>query len=268
MDIMTHTLSGIAISTIVASVSKKEMWKKGLIIVCGATGGALPDIDAVSLWSRFDNTIGAFFHLAQNGRDIYFGNHWYSHHNFTHSFVGGLIITSFIVMLFSFPAVIVSKDHARTNIFKCIFVYWVAMFLGYSMHLMGDLPTPGHTWGGIKLFWPLHKAVGGSGRIWWWNNYDIFLIIVGCCAINMGIIILNQIIKKPFIRYFPAVICIISIAAILHQIDQRTVNFSYSGYTKRFDEYEKRSLEIQQEILGNKLYAVMRAFDRKMVVYF
>jgi len=39
MDILSHTLSGIAISTIVASFSKKEIWKKGVIVFCGGIGG-------------------------------------------------------------------------------------------------------------------------------------------------------------------------------------------------------------------------------------
>ncbi|MCP4366991.1 MAG: metal-dependent hydrolase [Deltaproteobacteria bacterium] len=268
MDIITHTLSGIAISTIVASLSKKEIWKKGVIIFCGAIGGALPDIDAISMWSRFDSTIGTFFHLAHKGRDIYFSNYWYSHHNFTHSLVGGLIITSCLLVLFSLPVMVCLKHHSRKNMFKRIGVYWIAVFLGYVMHLLGDLPTPSHTWGGIKLFWPIPTAIGGTGHIWWWNNYDIFVIIVGCCAINMGMIILYHLLKKPFIRYLPLFICIGSLIAILHQIDQRTVNFAYTGYTKRYDEYERKSLEIQQKILGEKLYDIMRNIDRKLTVYF
>lgn len=190
MDIITHTLSGIVISTIVASLSKKAIWKKGMIVFCGGIGGALPDIDAISMWSRFDSTIGTFFHLAHTGRDIYFNNYWYSHHNFTHSLVGGLITTSCLLMLLSLPVMVWIKYHTRKSLFKRIGVYWIAMFLGYVMHLVGDLPTPSHTWGGIKLFWPLPMAIGGTGHIWWWNNYDIFLIIGVCCAINIGMIIL------------------------------------------------------------------------------
>jgi hypothetical protein len=272
MDIMTHTLSGIAISTIVASLSKKRIWEKGVIVFCGGIGGALPDIDSMSLWSRFDSTIGAFFHLPHNGRDIYFSNYWYSHHNFAHSLVGGLIITSCLFVLFSLPVIVFSKNNNRRNIFNRIGVYWIALFLGYVMHLLGDLPTPSLTWGGIKLFWPLSVAVGGSGHIWWWNNYDIFLIIGGCCAINMGIINIYHHSKKPFIRYFPLFICIGAFIFILHQIDQRNVNFVDRGQTKRiwerYWEYEIKSLEIQKEILGEKLYDIMTNVDRKLTFYF
>jgi inner membrane protein len=267
MDIITHTLSGIAISTVVASLSKKGIWKKGVIVFCGGIGGTLPDIDAMSLWSRFDSTIGAFFHLPHPGRDIYFSNYWYSHHNFAHSLVGGLIITSCLLVFFSLPVMAFSKKNNR-NVFKHAGIYWIAMMLGYVMHLLGDLPTPSHTWAGIKLFWPLPMAVGGTGRIWWWNNYDIFIIIGGCCAINLGMIILYHLLKKQFIRYLPLFICMGSFIAIVHQNDQRNVNFAYTGYTKRYDEYERKSLEIQQKILGEKLYGIMRNVDRKLTIPF
>jgi hypothetical protein len=140
------------------------------------------------------------------------------------------------------------------------------------MHLLGDLPTPSLTWGGIKLFWPLSVAIGGSGHIWWWNNYDIFLIIAGCCAINMAIIILYHYWKKPFIRYFPLFIFIGSFIAIFQQIDQRNINFADTGHTKRiwerYGEYEIKSLEIQKEILGEKLYDIMTKVDQKLTFYF
>ena len=272
MDIISHTLSGIAISTIVAAISKKALWEKGLIVFCGGLGGALADIDSISLWSRFDSTIGAFFHLPHKGSDIYFSNYWYSHHNFAHSLVGGLIITLCLFVIFSLPVTVFSKNDSRRNMFRRIGVYWVVLFLGYVMHLLGDLPTPSLTWGGIKLFWPLPVAIGGTGHIWWWNNYDIFLIIGGCCAINIGMIILYPILKKPFIRYLPLFICIGSFIAILHQIDQRNVNFANTGYTKgyweRYWEHDIKSLEIQKEILGEKLYDIMTNADRKLTFYF
>jgi inner membrane protein len=268
MDIITHTLSGVAVSTVVASISKKKIWEKGLILLCGGVGGILPDIDAMSLWSRFDHTIGKFFQLSHKGPDIYFSNYWYSHHNFTHSLMGGLIITFCFFSLFFFPVMLFSKEKYSKNVFKYGGVYWIAMFFGYVMHLLGDLPTPACTWGGIKLLWPLTEPVGGTGQIWWWNNYDIFLITLGCCAINIGLIVFYHLMKKTYIKYTPVFICIVSFIAILHQIDQRNVSFAYSGYTKRWDEYEKKSLGIQKKILGEKMYNIMRRIDRKLTVPF
>ncbi|MCP3888695.1 MAG: metal-dependent hydrolase [Desulfobulbaceae bacterium] len=268
MDIITHTLSGIAVATIVASFSKLEIWQKSVIVFCGGIGGALPDIDTISLWSRFDSTIGPFFHLPHQGVDIYYGNFWYSHHNFAHSLVGGLIITSCLFVLLSLLFIICTKTNGQKNIFRRLSVYWTALFLGYVIHLIGDLPTPSLTWGGIKLFWPLPAAIGGNGLIWWWNNYDIFIITAGCCTLNAGIIFFYHTLKKPFIKYLPLFICSGSLIIILHQIEQRNVSFAYEGYTERWWAYEMKSLEIQQEILGQRLYAIMENFDHKLSIYF
>ena len=136
------------------------------------------------------------------------------------------------------------------------------------MHLAGDLPTPGHTWGGIKLFWPLSTAIGGTGQIWWWNNYDIFIIIVMCCALNMGMIIFDHFLEKPFARYLPLFICIVSLLVILNLIEQRNVNFAHKGYTRRYDDYETKSVDIQKKILGKKVYEIMRTVDRKLPLNF
>ncbi len=76
MDIITHTLSGVAIATTIAAFSNKSLWKKGFIIGCGGIGGSLPDIDALSRWSQFDATIGKIFRLSHTGREIYFSNYW------------------------------------------------------------------------------------------------------------------------------------------------------------------------------------------------
>lgn len=224
----------------------------------------LPDIDAISLWSRFDQTIGSFLHLSHTGRNIYFSNYWYSHHNFTHSLVGGLLITSCLVLLPSLPVLVYPKSNDTRASFRGLAVYWLAAFAGYVMHLVGDLPTPSHTWGGIKLFWPLPQAIGGTGHIWWWNNYDIFLILAGCCTVNLGLIVFAHFVKKPLIRYLPLVICMVSLLAIFYQIDQRHVDFAQAGHAA----HEKKSLEIQQQILGRKLYGIMREIDRKLPLCF
>jgi inner membrane protein len=268
MDIITHTLSGIAMSTIAASLSKKPLWKKGIIICCGAIGGAFPDIDVISLWSGFDTTIGKFFDLPHKGRDIYFSNYWYSHHNFTHSLIGGVTITVFIVLLSYLVCLLVSKNKNVSLFLTQKGEYFLAIFFGYVAPLMGDLPTPGHTWDGIKLFWPLSTPIGATGHLWWWNNYDIFLIVFICCAINFGLILLYHLSKKPFIRYLPVIICVGSLLAVLYQIHQRDFSFAYSGYTKRYDEYERKSLDIQREILGEKLYKIMVNVDHKLTIYF
>lgn len=52
------------------------------------------------------------------------------------------------------------------------------------------------------------------------------------------------------------------------QIITRPVDFNYSGHTTRYDEFEKASLEIQKEILGEDLYEVMLFIDSKIPLNF
>jgi inner membrane protein len=268
MDIVTHTLSGIAISTVFASLSKKSLWKKGIILFCGSIGAAIPDIDVISLWSGFDSTIGKVLHLTKRGKDIYFGNYWYSHRHFSHSLVGGLTVTLFMLFLFYLLCVLFLRDKSVSNFLKDKSVYFSTFLCAYFMHLLGDLPTPGCTWGGIKLFWPMTTPIGGTGQLWWWNNYDIFLIILFCCSTNIGVVVVYHVFHKKFIRYLPVVIFLCSFFAIFYQIDQRNFSFAYRGYTKKYDEYERKSLEIQREVLGEKMYDIMVEVDRRLTVYF
>ena len=58
MDIITHTLSGVATGTVVMSFSPKGYKAKLGILSISGFGAALPDLDAISLWSRFDNLFG------------------------------------------------------------------------------------------------------------------------------------------------------------------------------------------------------------------
>ena len=262
MDLLTHTLSGIGIATVLASFANKDVQKKGIILLCGCLGGALPDIDAISLWSRFDTTIGKFLRLPHRGRDIYFSNYWYSHRNFTHSLLGGVIMTLITVLCAYLIVVLVAQDKHITNFLKRTGIYFSALFFAHLTHLLGDLPTPGGPWGGLKLFWPLTTTIGGTGQLWWWHNDDILLIIFACCVINTGLLIGYHLFKKTFMRYIPVLFVIGSFFLILHQIDQRNFSFAYTGYTRKYEEYDKKSLEIQRKILGKKMYDIMRTMDR------
>jgi len=54
---------------------------------------------------------------------------------------------------------------------------FLMVFIGYTVHFLGDLPTPPGPWGGINLFWPSKEMSGGWGLIWWHNWYIIYLAI-------------------------------------------------------------------------------------------
>ena len=102
MDILSHTLSGIAIGTVVATFSNKTWKQKASILLAGGFGGCLPDFDAISLWSKFDSTIGRLLNLTHSGNEIYFGKLWYSHHAALHSILAPI----FLVLLFSIVLIV------------------------------------------------------------------------------------------------------------------------------------------------------------------
>ncbi len=268
MDILTHTLSGIAAATAIAAFSNRSLRKKSLLIACGAGGAILPDIDAITRWTRFDTHIGSILGLSQTGRSIYYGNHWYSHHNFTHSLAAGVVFTLLVALLWylgrrwnpqtRFPAISIQDRKSS----------FLAFFMGYTLHLLGDLPTPDSIWHGIKLFWPLATPVGGFGHIWWWNNYDIFLLLLAGSLTGIGLILLNHFLKKRSLRYLPALLVLVIFSTTLHRIAHRPIRFSGPGSSSSHAEKERQSLAIQKTILGEKLYGIMGSMDRHLKIPF
>ncbi|MEJ2199680.1 MAG: metal-dependent hydrolase [Desulfuromonadaceae bacterium] len=268
MDIISHTLAGIAVATAVAALATERPVDRGRILCCGGLGGVLPDLDTISLWSGFDGTLGSFFQLPAKGRDIYFSNFWYSHHNFAHSLLGGLLISCALLLPLALPLLVTGKRSLYQKGWRQLGIYGLALLAGYSAHLLGDLPTPSHSWGGIKLFWPLPVTSGGSGRIWWWNNYDLFLLLALACTLNLGLLGLSARLKKAWRKILPTLICLAVFLLLLRQIEGRQVDFNNTGYRSKWAECEEKSLEQQQELLGQPLYHLMRQFDALLPSYF
>jgi hypothetical protein len=269
MDILTHTLSGIAVASVVINYSKIDRYRKAaLLIIFGAIGGALPDIDAFSMWSRFDSTFGRWFGLNNTGREIYFSKFWYSHHTFFHSIAAGILFGFMLgVGAYLLRKVVLKKTLTLTSSLRSDFLLLLTFFLGFAAHLFGDMPTPSGVWGGVQLFWPIKNFIGGTGQIWWWNNYDIFLIISICIVINTSVFVLSRMYGfKSFI--FSSIIFIGSLFAINYQINHRDFDFNYTGFAKKYEQYELKSKEIQKQILGPKLYLKMSKFDNKVKVNF
>ena len=258
MDILTHTFSGFACGTVVASLHQGSLFDKVCIVLAGSIGGCLPDLDAISLWSGFDHYIGSVLSLP-SGREIYFGKFWYSHHSFMHSLVG---LFSFI-LTFSLFIILRRSDQIKISSYH---LFWLISFSsGYLLHLVEDLPTPSGSWGGINLFWPLSKYYGGTGEIWWWNNYDIFLIIIAVYLINAGIILFGKDhIKGKIKRSLPLLVFICGLFLSLYQIKSRNFDFNASS----FEDKEQISLEKQRQILGNRLFGLMYRLDSAVPVNF
>ncbi len=269
MDILTHALSGAAAGTLFAGFSNKGFKAKGAIVTFAAIGGILPDSDAISLWSGFDGTIGKLFALAHSGRDIYSAKFWYSHHGFLHSIVAAalaaLLIGTIVYLIRRHKSKYSLSDYKLS--LKSDFLLMAAFFTGFIIHSLMDMPTPASTWGGVNLFWPLPVYAGGSGEIWWWNNYDIFLIVLLVLIINITILSLRKISGRRQWRLTIMVFIAGTLLTIV-QTKTRSYDFNYTGNTPRYQEYEQRSKDLQKEMLGDGLYSAMSWLDRHVRVNF
>ena len=265
MDIITHTLSGVVVATVVAAFAKKETRKSLKVLAFGALGGAFPDIDAISMWSRFDATFGRLFGLSHTGREIYGEKFWYSHHAFFHSIAAALLIavllmlTGYVFLRIRKTAKIPLTGYYKRNVFLYI------TFIGaYLCHLLGDMPTPSSVWGGVNMFFPSDVYIGGSGKIWWWNNYDIFLLTLLCIAVNLTVILF----RKQYVRKITLSFALFTFILILFQINTRQYNYAYNGNTTKYAEMEQQSKNEQERILGKRIYKCMKELDNRLPIHF
>lgn len=270
MDILTHAISGTAVAACAATFVKPSPLKKVKILFVGTLGGIFPDIDAVSMWSKFDATIGQLFNLSYTGKQIYGMKLWYSHHAFFHSLLASIL---FGLLLLFFVYLINSKiDKGGKKIGFSTFlqnkvIYFITFVLGYWAHLAGDLPTPSSVWGGIALFWPSNTYIGGAGKIWWWNNYDIFLLICLSIVLILVVPLISKYIKKRSKIFSSLVLCLI-LSLILIQINTRKYDYAYKESAINYAKMEGKSKKEQERILGRRLYRYMSWFDSKLKFYF
>ena len=269
MDIITHTLSGMAAGTVAASFSDKNTKYRLGIVGLSGFAGALPDIDAISLWSRFDGTLGRFFSLSHSGKDIYSAQLWYSHHGFFHS-VAAAFLFAIVVGTLGYWAANRFREFRLSKLtatFKRQKLLWMGFMSGYVIHLLQDMPTPASTWNGVNLMWPSSAYVGGTGQIWWWNNYDLFLIAALVLAINLLVLVVGKLVRFEVWK-FTSLLFVAGIALTLIQIHTRPCSFAYSGHTGRYAEFEARSKHLQKQMLGSSVFNAMEWFDGKVRVHF
>lgn len=265
MDILTHTLSGVAVGTVVSSFSKVGFKEKLKIIIISGLAGALPDIDAISLWSGFDSTFGEFFRLSKSGREIYSAKYWYSHHAFFHSITAGMLFTFILGGISLLINRIRSSNFSKHLYNKRLLL--LGFLFGYLIHLIEDMPTPSSTWGGVNFLWPYKTYIGGTGDIWWWNNYDVFLIVVFVILINILIQLIQRFISIDT-RKLTVIFFVLGTSLVITQIKTRSFDFAYNGYSTNYQNSEIKSKQIQKEILGVRLYQLMEGFDNKLKIYF
>ena len=265
MDILTHIVSGFAASSVVAAFATPKSFRKKRILAAGALGGAFPDIDTISLWSKFDATIGKCFGLAHSGNEIYYGKFWYSHHAFSHS-IAAAVITGLMFICLAYLYHWIRWQEQRESLYQFYnnnISVLHAFVLGCIVHVAGDLLTPASVWGGVQLFWPYADYMGGFGKIWWWNNYDIFLIILAGALLNTVLIIVS---RYFYVRsgIFALLVALLVLAGVWLQASTRKTDYSYTGHTRQYQLLERKSKEEQQRILSPKVYHVMENVDNSL----
>ncbi|MDR1055367.1 MAG: metal-dependent hydrolase [Prevotellaceae bacterium] len=269
MDILTHIAAGIAIGTTITICTKGSALKKIGIVLAGALGGALPDTDAVSMWSKFDVTFGKLFGLQHTGCEIYSAKFWYSHHGFMHSLLASVVF-GFILLLIAY--LLQQRFRKQKSSFCQSFKRNIYIFLsfisGFIAHLLCDMLTPAATWGGVNLFYPLNTYTGGWGKIWWWNNYDVFLIINTLITTNILILFISQLTKAK-LKIFSITVFVLAFAFIVIQVNTRKFDFNHTCSSAQvYQKYEAKSKEIQENILGKKLYNSIKQFDNSVSLNF
>lgn len=265
MDILIHTLSGATTAAFVATLSDSNTKSKLFMVLLGSFAGALPDIDAISLWSKFDGTIGKWLHLSHPGNQIYFGKFWYSHHGFFHSIFAAAI---FAFIFISIRNIYSKEKWASYFKQKQTVLLLATFFFAYVSHLIGDLPTPGAAWGGIRLFFPFEVYIGGYGTTWWWNNYDVFLTLATSFTLLVLFILLEkQFLKNDLIK-LAAGIYICCFAICFRFVTHHSIDFAYKGNTSRYAYYERISKIDQRDRLGMTLAVFMSKVDKRLPFYF
>jgi membrane-bound metal-dependent hydrolase YbcI (DUF457 family) len=266
MDILTHTVMGLAVGSVVTNmIQYRPVYHKMTVVLFGALGGFFPDIDAISLWSGFDGSFGKWF--THSGKEIYFGKWWYSHHGFFHS-IFALLLGGLIAGFPVYALLRILRRGYNLHRFQDSYrpVFFTFVFAGFT-HLLCDCVTPASTWGGVRMFWPLPVYVGGWGDVWWWHNYDIFLIAASCFLLNISWLIFCTWMKMGA-GTFPVLFALAAIIFIAVELHNRETNYSYKGITANYQQLEEASKKEQQRILGKTLYRRMDKFSRWLPFYF
>lgn len=262
MDILIHTLSGLCAGTAVAALHRCRPAQQARIVLVGGLGGMFPDIDTFSLWPGFDQTLGAW--LGQSGRAIYASHLWYGHHGFFHSLLGVVCCTLLIGGLFSLLyAYLLRRAPGPMAAFRYLVPYQLSFAGGYLLHLLGDMPTPGGPWGGIRLLFPSSTYLGGWGYTWWWNNYDVFLILVGTLVLSILTLFLCERYSRR-LRFLPLALLLYGASLSGYQLLHRQTDFNQCAYPV----CEEASWEEQKQVIGEDWTRRMAYFDQLLPVYF
>tara|TARA_Y100000739_G_C20575504_1_gene450047 strand:- start:667 stop:1467 length:801 start_codon:yes stop_codon:yes gene_type:complete len=266
MDILSHTLSGFTIGATAMQFSNKGIKHKFLILIASGIAAFFPDLDVITHWSGFDSTLGEWFNLNDSGVHIYHQKLWYSHHGLFHSLLMAVVFClgcALLMLLFKARKSLMFELKNNTPLY-------LSVFFAYLVHLFEDMPTPEFVWGGVAFMFPSKNYWGGTGHIWWWNNYDLFLIILFAFLSVLILSVLGALIRKS-LKWFALVVVLVATTVFFRQMAYRTHDFNYTGFSGHhavWQANEKKSKQIQKQILGDNLYQIMEQFDNSMPFWF
>jgi len=266
MDILSHTFSGLAIGATTIHFSKKGPIYNCLTVLTCGLAAFFPDLDVITQWSGFDSIIGGWFKLDQAGKVIYHQKRWFSHHAFFHSVWMALIFTSVVFLILK----IYERRFSAIEVLRRNKLMLISSLLSYLIHVFEDMPTPSFVWGGVAFLFPSEDYWGGKGYIWWWNNYDLFLIIISVFILNVFIKCFTLIFRMKT-RLVSCLILAVGFTLYMHQMLNRNHDFNYTGMKSHYEVWrinEDKSKRIQKDILGEKFFRVMEKVDNIIPFWF
>lgn len=135
-----HFLFGALFGSAVhAACTDKSLRHWAFCAAASGTAAVLPDLDA-----------GAQAYGSANA--------WIGHRGWTHS------------LLFAALCGICAAAWSRlARPRMSVAAAFLCMFGGVCLHILGDMPTPAGSWGGLPVFFPHEARFGGWGRIGWYD---------------------------------------------------------------------------------------------------
>lgn len=135
-----HFLFGSLAGTVVYAASNRPGLQRwiGCCVLVGL-GSLAPDLDSgVRAYSSADA--------------------WTGHRGWTHS----ILFAALFGLVMTLAARLMSRKMSSPLVFFC-------SFLGVCLHILGDMPTPRGSWGGLPVFFPHPARFGGFGKIGWYD---------------------------------------------------------------------------------------------------
>jgi len=193
----------------------------------------IPDIDSISLVIN---------------RNVYFGHHWYSHHAFTHSVVGVLLLNLTCMLLFQ-PKIL-WKVFNKDASFKAYTTTYIILVMGALIHLPCDMVTLPGSWEGIPLWAPFSWSRYGGWSYIPWKDYFLIYLSLGTYAVVSLIWMTEHLLQKRTL-ILPLLCMLILFGSSYHVFSSKFVNYH---------QWE----EEQKQLIGNELFIFAQRVESKV----